>query len=176
MPPDAGRVGIPTSCSAIAFSQEVSRPREPAAAHVARKPHAQALGLVESIRVQIAIYRPWKCFTPKRAQTLLHAECAAGPVKSERCRALEHEATKFLVAKELFLRLNFYGKAHGDVFSSTHTCTRQRIDSAVFFHRHLRLIVRSIGTQGRQGMGKMYGVGEEGEIPKEKSGVLNLNA
>ena len=36
--------------------------------------------------------------------------------------------------------------------------------------------MRSIGTQGRQGMGKMYGVGEEGEIPKEKSGVLDLNA
>ena len=34
--------------------------------------------------------------------------------------------------------------------------------------------MRSIGTQGRQGMGKMYGVGEEGEIPKEKSGVLDL--
>ena len=83
--------------------QEVSRPREPAPAHVACKPHAQALGLVESIRVQVAIYRPWKCFTPKRAQTPLHAECAAGPVESERCRALEHvEATKFLVAKELF--------------------------------------------------------------------------
>ena len=25
-------------------------------------------------------------------------------------------------------------------------------------------------------MAKMYGVGEEGEIPKEKSGVLDLNA
>ena len=36
--------------------------------------------------------------------------------------------------------------------------------------------MRSIGTQGRQGMGNMYGVGEEGEIPKEKSGVLDLNS
>ena len=52
---------------------------------------------VESIRVHLAIYRPRKCFTPKRAQTLLQAECAAGPVESERCRALEHvEASKFL--------------------------------------------------------------------------------
>ena len=25
-------------------------------------------------------------------------------------------------------------------------------------------------------MGKMYGVGEEGEIPKEKNGVLDFNA
>ena len=49
-------------------------------------------------------------------------------------------------------------------------------ESAVFFHRHFRLIVRSIGTQGRQGVGKMYWVGEEGETPKEKSGVLDFNA
>ena len=28
--------------------------------------------------------------------------------------------------------------------------------------------MRSIGTQARQGIGKMYGVGEEGETPKEK--------
>ena len=70
-----------------------------------RKPHAQAPGLVESIRVQIE--RPRKCLIPKRAQTLLHAEFAAGPVESERCRALEHvEATKCLVAKELSLRRN----------------------------------------------------------------------
>ena len=63
---------------------------------VAHKPHAQALGLVEPIRVQIAIYRQWKGFTPKRAPTLLHAEYAAGQVESERCRALEHvEAIKF---------------------------------------------------------------------------------
>ena len=41
-------------------------------------------------------------------------------------------------------------------------------ESATFFHRHMKLIVRSIGTQGHQGMGKMYGVGEEGEIPKAK--------
>ena len=41
-------------------------------------------------------------------------------------------------------------------------------ESAVFFHRHLRLIVRSIGTQGGQGMDKMYGVGEEGETLKEE--------
>ena len=41
-------------------------------------------------------------------------------------------------------------------------------ESAIVFHRHLRLIVRSIGTQGHQGMGKMYGVGEEGEILKWK--------
>ena len=33
-------------------------------------------------------------------------------------------------------------------------------ESAVFFHRHFRQIVRSIGTQGHQSMGKMYGVGE----------------
>ena len=72
------------------------------AVKVARKRHVQALGLFELIRVQIAIYRPRRCFTPKRAQTLFHTECAAGPVESERCRALEHvEATKFLVAKEL---------------------------------------------------------------------------
>ena len=44
----------------------------------------------------------------KWAQTLLHAEFAAGPVESERCTALEHVgATMFLVAKELFHRLNF---------------------------------------------------------------------
>ena len=36
--------------------------------------------------------------------------------------------------------------------------------------------MRSIGTQGRQGMGKMNGVGEEGEIPKEISGMLDFNA
>ena len=95
--------------------QEVSRLREPAPAdpaHVARKPHAQALGPVESIRVHIAIYRCRKCFTPNCGEhkrcCMLHAECTAGPVESERCMALEHvEATKFLVAKELFLRLNF---------------------------------------------------------------------
>ena len=39
---------------------------------------------------------------------------------------------------------------------------------AIFFLRHSRLILRSNVTQGRQGMGKMYGVGEEGEIPREK--------
>ena len=51
-------------------------------------------------------------------------------------------------------------------------------ESAVFFHCLLRLIVRSIGTQGCQGMGKMYGVGEEGEIPKEKkwrAGLQRMN-
>ena len=98
---------------------------------VARRPHARALGLVESIRVQIAIYRPRKCLTPKRAPiaTLLHAECVAGPSESDKCRALEHvEATNSLVAKRLFLRLDFQGKAHSDVFSSTHTWTGQRID------------------------------------------------
>ena len=41
-------------------------------------------------------------------------------------------------------------------------------ESAIFSHRHFRLIVRSIGTEGHQGMSKMYGVGEEGETPKEK--------
>ena len=84
----------------------LSMPAKASSSAVARKPHAQALGLVESIRVQIVIYRPRRCFTPKRAQTLVHTECAAGPVESERCRALE-EVTKFFVAKELFLRLNF---------------------------------------------------------------------
>ena len=76
-------------------------PARASSSTVAHKPHAQALGTFKSIRVQIAIYRPWNCFTPmaKRAQTLLHPECAAGPVESERCRALEHvEATTFLVA------------------------------------------------------------------------------
>ena len=43
---------------------------------------------------------------------MLHAECAAGQVESERCTLLEHvEAKKFLVAKEQMsfneLRLNF---------------------------------------------------------------------
>ena len=37
-------------------------------------------------------------------------------------------------------------------------------------------IVRSIGTQGCQCMVKMYNVGEECEIPNEKSGGLDFNA
>ena len=49
-------------------------------------------------------------------------------------------------------------------------------ESAIFFHRHLRLIVRSIGAHGHHGMGKMYSVGEEGKILREKSGVLDFNA
>ena len=51
-------------------------------------------------------------------------------------------------------------------------------ESAVFFHRHLRLIVRLIGTQGHQGVGKMYGVGEEGETTEGKkwrAGLKRMN-
>ena len=36
--------------------------------------------------------------------------------------------------------------------------------------------MRSIGNQGRQGMGKMYGVGEEGEIRKKwRAGLKRIN-
>ena len=56
--------------------------------------------------------------------------------------------------------------------SVSHNETWWSEESAVFFRRHLRLTVRSIGTQGRQGMGKMHGAGEEGETPKEKVACL----
>ena len=45
------------------FTESVT-PATASSSAVARRPHAQALGLVESLRVQIAIYRPQKCFTP----------------------------------------------------------------------------------------------------------------
>ena len=98
---------------------------------VARKPRAKALGPVESIRVQSRStctgFAASEVFHAQVSTKLLYAQCAAGPIESERCRALQHvEATKFLVAKELSSAT--ISKAHSDVLSSTHTCTGQRID------------------------------------------------
>ena len=88
---------------------------------------------------------------------------ACWPSQVQRCRPFEHvEAmTKFETVfsrNVVFHPAQFLRKAHNTAVSSIHTCTRQGIDITkpvvqrehCFLHRHLRLILWSIGTQGRQ--------------------------
>ena len=154
---------------------------------VAHKPHVQAQRPVESIRVQITIYRPRKCFTRAQART----NAVAGWMRSWpswvgemqgawTCWSIEVFSRKGAFPPPQFLRKGAQWCVFIDPYLHwavyRHNETWWSEESAIFFHRQFRLNVRSIRTQGRQRMGKMYGVGEEGEIPKEKSGVLDFNA